>query len=152
MEEFRTVQKYPTFKVSNLGRVLNTKTGNYVGFKTSYGYKAIDVTGRQVRVHQLVAAEFLEHRDAPNKFIMIDHINGDKSDNNVNNLRIVTAKQNSRNTKRFKQKRLGCIYITRCNTYQALITFKGKRHVKSFKTKSEAENFITQKNKEFNLN
>ena len=151
IEEFKTVLKYPTFKVSNLGRVLNTKTGNFIGFTTSYGYRAIDIEGKQVRIHQLVVAEFLGHRDHPSKFLMIDHINRDKTDNNINNLRIVTAKENSRNTESFTKKRKGCIYLTRCNTYQALFKFKGKRYVKSFKTRVEAEDFIDTKNKEFNL-
>lgn len=150
-EEFRTVKKYPHLEVSNLGRVLNTKTKNFIGYTNSHGYKCVDVSGKQVRIHQLVVAEFLYHREKPSKLSLIDHINRDKTDNNINNLRIVTAKENSRNTERFTKKRNGCIYLTRCNTYQALITFAGKRHVKSFKTKEEAQNFIDKKNKELNL-
>ena len=150
-EEFRTVLKYPAYKVSNLGRVLNTKTGNLIGYKNSCGYKCIDISGKQVRVHQLVIDEFSNYRGFNKEELVIDHINRDKTDNNINNLRVVTAKENSRNTKSFNEKRKGCVYLTRCNTYQALVTFKGKRYIKSFKTKKEAQRFIDEKNEEFNL-
>ena len=46
------------------------------------------------KVHQLVAMAFLQHvPDGMN--LVIDHINGDKQDNRVENLRIVTQKKNT---------------------------------------------------------
>jgi len=95
-EEFRTVKKYPAFKVSNLGRVLNTKTGNYIGFADSNGYHRVDIKGKFVKIHLLVAAEFLDHRDTSNRKIVVDHIDGDKNNNRLDNLQVISQSLNTR--------------------------------------------------------
>lgn len=61
------------------------------------GYKQITLSknGKQKRffIHQVVAMVFLDHK--PNGHtLVVDHIDGDKSNDNVDNLRIVTSRDN----------------------------------------------------------
>ena len=96
VEEFKTVLKYPTFKVSNLGRVLNTKTGNYIGSADKNGYHRVDIKGKFIKIHLLVAAEFLNHRDTSNRKIVVDHKDGDKNNNRLDNLQVISQSLNTR--------------------------------------------------------
>lgn len=67
------------------------------------GYYAIHIYGREFRVHQLVAIHFMGH--IPNKHsTVIDHIDGNKLNNNVNNLQIISNFQNLVKGKYYKSK------------------------------------------------
>lgn len=75
------------------------------GAKTKRGYVNIDVDNKQYKAHRL--AWLYVHGYFPKEFI--DHINQDKSDNRISNLRECTNQQNkynqgltSRNTSGFK--------------------------------------------------
>ena len=155
MEEFRTVQKYPAFKVSNLGRVLNTKTGNYLGSKSPNGYWRVDIKGKSVKIHLLVAAEFLDHRDTSNRKIVVDHIDGDKNNNRLDNLQVISQSLNTRKGKGAKGEDLP-EYVTYtdirgCKYYTYTRWKDGKTHrlkysktlegIVAFKDKFEAENY-----------
>lgn len=72
---------------------------------------------------------------------MIDHINGNPSDNRLCNLREVTQHQNQMNLPVRKGKLLprGVIQNTNAKTFRAAISIKGKPHyLGSFKTPKEA--------------
>ena len=64
------------------------------GGVNSDGYIVLSVDGKSVRAHR--AAWVYVFGSIPNNF-MIDHINGDRSDNRIRNLRVVTCKENTAN-------------------------------------------------------
>lgn len=81
-------------------------------------------------VHRLV---WLYHHDAW-PFGQIDHINGDRTDNRIENLRDVTALVNMQNTSG-----RGVTFDKRAKRYYAQISVAGRRkHVGSFGTFDEA--------------
>ena len=78
-------------KVWKAERILKTckRTNGYIGV----GLRK-NVKGKNFNIHRLVAIAFIPN---PDNLPQIDHINADKTNNNVNNLRWVTAKENVRN-------------------------------------------------------
>lgn len=74
-------------------RPLNRKTGT-AGMVTPEGYASIKVDGRNYLSHRLAWFHF--YGDWPKG--QIDHINRNRSDNRIANLRDVTASENQQNT------------------------------------------------------
>jgi hypothetical protein len=99
MEEYRNVKWYESiYEVSNEGNIRSVKSGNILkGFTNPRGYTQINLFNgieRTYYVHKLVAEAFLEKVEGKTE---IDHINNDKSNNNVSNLRYCTHQENCRN-------------------------------------------------------
>lgn len=137
-EEWRTVQEYEEYRVSvsNYGRILkpiyhseNTYIAFYYErkryFHVTLPQRSFEKTQKLFRVHQLVAQEFLNYAigsvDENGKRYVIDHIDTDKHNNTVNNLRICTQKENSHNEttlKRYAKKTYYSALSYRVNAYE----------------------------------
>ena len=62
------------------------------GTKHHSGYMVIKIGGKVFKMHRVIAQAFLpDFHDFP----QVDHIDGNRSNNNINNLRMVTNQQNS---------------------------------------------------------
>lgn len=68
------------------------RVGQKVGYAGSEGYIMTKVKNRTIAVHRLVF--LMQHGYLP---AVIDHINGNRSDNRIENLRSCTKAENSRN-------------------------------------------------------
>ena len=84
------------YSISSEGRVRNDETNKMKSMDvTSDGYHKVDLysNGKRtsVRVHRLVAEAFIQN---PNKLPQINHIDGNKENNNVKNLEWVNNSQN----------------------------------------------------------
>lgn len=85
------------FKISNLGRLINCKTEEEFLVKKYYinGYQNLPVkqkrNGKQTSryVHKLVAEHFLDKNDG----VFVIHLNYDKTDNTVENLKWATKRE-----------------------------------------------------------
>ncbi len=66
------------------GAIIRKLNGQYAGTITKEGYTAIMIKGTLYLAHRLVFKMY--HRKDPGAYI-IDHINGDRSDNRIYNLR-----------------------------------------------------------------
>lgn len=99
------------YQVSNLGRVKSLKASDELIMSQTLntsGYYKINLfkNGKRInsRVHRLVAEAF--HPNPENKY-SIDHIDGDRLNNNVSNLRWATTQENQWNRKANKSSRYG---------------------------------------------
>ncbi len=71
------------------------------GYQEKNGYWSLSIKGKAYKLHRIVFYMF-HGRDPANK--VIDHINGDRGDNRILNLRAVTHRQNLANTKANRQR------------------------------------------------
>lgn len=91
MEEWRQIKGTHDAFVSNWGRI--SVNGRLIEPKVdSEGYLRASVEGRRDRVHRFVAAEWCEN---PLGKSMVNHIDGDKTNNRAENLEYVTPKENA---------------------------------------------------------
>ena len=103
----------------------------------SAGYNIIKTNNEKIRRHRLIAFCFLglENIVGGDDTNDIDHINGNKIDNCVDNLRIVSHQQNHFNHTKAK----GCYWRKNKNKWQAQIGVNGKKiHLGYFLTETEA--------------
>ena len=109
MEEWKVIPNHPDYEVSNLGNFRRATPGKgttqgkprktYINPKTGYrnvtfGKPGLDGTNktRTYSAHRLVAETWIPN---PDKLRCVDHINGDRSDNRVENLRWLSYKLNT---------------------------------------------------------
>lgn len=97
-EEYRDVPGSLGYQVSNLGRVRNSRNmKGLVGFQLSSGYIAVGLSGRQFLVHRLVMIAFVG--PVPKDYT-VDHIDRNRSNNILSNLRYATSQQQQQNKSR----------------------------------------------------
>ena len=132
------------YEVSNLGRVKSLdrwrKNGQDTGYlqkgkvmkltKDKRGYYHINLWKKNIRklfrVHQLVAMAFLNH--IPKGFkIEVDHINNDKSDNRIDNLQLISHRENStKDLRKGTSKYVGVSWHSQKGKWRANIRIKGR--------------------------
>jgi len=125
------------------GRISRTfKSGKVhfsVGSPQKDGYLQIQIDGKLICVHRII----YEHVHGPiPDGLVIDHINRDRQDNRIENLRLVTISTNSHNSGPRKDSKTGVKGVgfdKCCNKFRGEICVKGvRRKTKYFKTLEEA--------------
>jgi hypothetical protein len=82
------------WKIKPSSRGHSVKVGDIAGTLKSHGYICVGINYNSYRAHRLI---FLMHKGYLPK--TVDHINGDKLDNRIENLRAATVGQNQHNRK-----------------------------------------------------
>ena len=103
-EEGQTIEFVPLLNFEDNYEILNDypftirKKTNHRVLKESlsHGYLVCTLNGKQYKKHRLIALQFLSNSDPINNDI-IDHINRNKTDNHLSNIRWCSSTDNNRN-------------------------------------------------------
>jgi hypothetical protein len=107
--------------------------GKLIGCVSACGYLVVMINKRQYKAHRL--AWLYVHGDHP--LDMIDHINGDRKDNRIVNLRSVNNTVNQQNQRKpmssNKSGFMGVCWHIRCRKWRVNLRHKGKtKHIGYF--------------------
>lgn len=111
--------------------------GARVGWINESGYLITTAGGKKTRVHRIIWE--MHFGEIPHGY-EIDHINRNRSDNRIANLRLATRhEQNLNLSKRESTDVTGVVFNKKDNRWQAQIGFKGKQiYLGQFKNKDKA--------------
>jgi len=142
--DYTSIKSYETYGINKNGDIIDFRTGKLKEqFCNPYGYKLVSIQNPQgyknLMVHRLVGLTFIEN---PNNYKEIDHIDRDKNNNSVDNLRWANDVMQNNNRKSWSN--TGEKYITydeagskknpySCWVFQIRSEIYG-RHKKRFKT------------------
>jgi len=116
-----------------------SRNGKRVCTRNSKGYLVTKIYGKQIRLHRI--AWFLHSGTWPS--MDIDHINGNRCDNRIANLRLASAEENNHNKHKPRQdsssSRIGVTWFEKTKKWRARITSNKKQfHIGYFDTIEEA--------------
>jgi hypothetical protein len=129
METWKDIKGYEgIYQISNLGRVKRISNIHWCNLKyrdnyylkpldNGKGYLRIKLSvkskSRRVMLHRLIAEAFIEN---PNNYPFVNHIDGNKKNNNLNNLEWCTQSQN-------------CLHSVKMGTWGALLNNRKKLYI-----------------------
>lgn len=130
-------------------RQSNNPAGTLAGSRNKQGYMRVGIDGRQEYTHRILWAMY--HNEMPND--TLDHIDTDRSNNRIENLRIATQSQQCHNMNIPKHNTSGVKGVSFCKLtgkYRAELKFKRVRVFdKKFNTIEEAKEALILARKEF---
>lgn len=115
------------------------RVGDEAGFVQSSGYRRVKVNASNFKGHRICYAIFHGVDPYP---MEVDHINHNRSDNRIQNLRLVSHRENGKNQKKHAHNTSGYAGVSwrkQNKKWHARITVNGKKkHLGYFTNKSDA--------------
>lgn len=116
-----------------------THIGDKVGCPIPNGYLVTTIKRKNWRVHRLI---WIWHHGAIPKNYLVDHIDGDPTNNHIENLRLATPTQNMLNKRHPRGEYFGVSFIKKLNRYRVRVTTPDGTLIllgSAFKTEQEAQ-------------
>jgi hypothetical protein len=130
------------FAISNQGLVKNLITNKIHYGSNLRGYKSINLKNngkiKNYLIHRIVAKAFMDNYDDK---LMINHIDFNKSNNKIDNLELVTNRENQCHSIKAKNKFIGVSYHKIYKVWTAQIMINGKlKYLGRYQTQEDAYN------------
>lgn len=133
MEQWKPITNYENYEISSHGRIRNYRKRILKPGVNSHGYCTVRLSNNNksqtISVHRLVGLAYIEN---PNNLPIIDHIDRDKTNNKIENLRWVSVAENFRNSE-FSNNATHIYHL-----WSVKIIHNKKRYEKTFSNYEEA--------------
>lgn len=142
-EIWKNIPEFPNYKISTLGRLVRIKNNNNKIVKCSKKSKyrracLFNKTSyKNYRISQIMAIVFLNHKPNGNKMV-VDHIDNNQKNDKLNNIQIISHRQNSSKEKKGISKYTGVSQQNKSGWKAEISINKRKKYLGSFKTEIEA--------------
>jgi hypothetical protein len=138
-ELWKDIPGYETlYQASNLGQVKSLDRKNRRGYnikgvilgKGNKGYNTVSLcrglNKKIYNTHQIIAITFLNHTPCGHR-VVVDHIDGDKHNNKISNLQLISQRENSSKDKKGgSSKYIGVHWHKYSNSWTSQIRINGK--------------------------
>ncbi|EJX4456774.1 MULTISPECIES: HNH endonuclease [Enterobacteriaceae] len=134
----------PSFLRWKINIGLRIKAGDEVGCISSYGYYRTKLHGKEIAAHRIVWQ--LHNGEIP-VGMQIDHIDGVRTNNDIENLRLASVSENLQNQKRSSKNTTGVKGLSwnkADRAWRGSIQVKGVRNHFSSKSRSEVEEWLSK--------
>ena len=148
-EQWKQIPGYDEYDVSSLGRVRSRKFGGerILRINTNYskkGYRGIMLSKegkvKMLQISRLLAQSFIPN---PEGLPEVDHIDKDRTNDKLENLRWCTRSQNLLNTRKRSTNKSGIKGISRDKkSWCVRLTVNGKHYRKNFKEIGDAREYL----------
>lgn len=152
---YKEVEELPGYQINGFGDVKNSETGKVYKYCLSEGYYITKVTlngkRKTIKQHQIVMRYYNdEYRLFQGMKYVIDHLNSVKTDNRIENLRVVPQRENCSKEKTIKSGLpVGVSYHKKTGKFRSRIRIGEEQiHLGLFDTPEEASIAYQKKNYE----
>ena len=148
------INNHPNYLIYEDGRVYNKKFNKFrkTIINKQNGYLQIEIQGKKYYIHRLIAIHYIPN---PNNLPIIDHIDRNRLNNNISNLRWADHYINNQNIQTNKSNKLNernISFHNRSQKFRFQKIINGTHYSKQFKTLEEAiayrDNFLLEHKQE----
>lgn len=92
--KWHTIMDHENYQINRMGQVRNKRTGKILKpYDDGHGYLRVKLDGKSLRLHILVAKQFVPNPDPSTKTV-VNHKKGNKHDARASQLEWVTQREN----------------------------------------------------------
>ena len=138
MNRYVPIKENPDYEINKNGKIRNVSTKKEMKPTEANGYLTVSINGESMYVHRLVGIQFLKPVAGKTE---VDHINHNRTDNRLSNLRWSNRSDNNKNKVKSLNE-MNNIQTTKYGTFRTRNNSNGIR--KTFKTLTRS-NFIQRR-------
>lgn len=123
------INNFNDYLIYKDGRVYNNKLKRFLRGSIVKGYVRIQLRNKRILLHRLVAEHYIAN---PHNYPQVDHLDRNKLNNNIENLRWVNSLTNNNNKNLYKSNTSGHQFVRYNNRYYVFRKIYNKKECKKY--------------------
>ena len=135
------------YQINDDGEIYSTAKNRLLKpCKSIRGYMVVSLNKKTRAVHQVMAETFIDS-EYKSKGLVVDHIDRDKTNNNLSNLRIVSKSVNFINSDYYESMKRAKVQVRANGSFRVRMQVKGRMFDKTFQDEASANSYLNSINK-----